>query len=102
MPVLSVWLMKHRSVQSRAKETFFDRILPVFGRSWSARRSGSAGSWCRRTWSRARVLLWLVGSQVGTELFPQVDSGQFVLRFRTPAGFGLRADAEVRASRSSR
>jgi multidrug efflux pump subunit AcrB len=32
------------------------------------------------------AVLWLVGGQVGTELFPQVDSGQFVLRFRTPPG----------------
>ena len=32
------------------------------------------------------LLLWLFGSQVGTELFPQVDSGQFVLRFRAPPG----------------
>ena len=30
------------------------------------------------------LILWLVGRQVGTELFPQVDSGQFVLRFRRP------------------
>ena len=32
------------------------------------------------------LLLWLVGTQVGTELFPQVDSGQFVIRFRAPPG----------------
>ncbi len=32
------------------------------------------------------VVLLGVGSQVGTELFPQIDSGQFVLRFRPPAG----------------
>ena len=27
-----------------------------------------------------------MGTQLGTELFPQVDSGKFVLRFRTPPG----------------
>ena len=32
------------------------------------------------------LILWLLGSQVGTELFPQVDSGEFVLRFRPPPG----------------
>src|SRR5436309_13284007 len=32
------------------------------------------------------VILLLLGLQVGTELFPQVDSGQFVLRFRPPPG----------------
>ena len=35
----------------------------------------------------------LVGTQLGTELFPQVDSGEFVLRFRMPPGTELRADA---------
>ena len=28
----------------------------------------------------------MLGLQVGTELFPQIDSGQFVLRFRPPPG----------------
>jgi multidrug efflux pump subunit AcrB len=32
------------------------------------------------------LVLWLVGLRVGTELFPEVDSGQFVLRFRAPPG----------------
>jgi len=32
------------------------------------------------------LVLWQVGGRLGTELFPQVDSGEFVLRFRPPAG----------------
>ena len=32
------------------------------------------------------LILWLLGLQVGTELFPQIDSGEFVLRFRPPPG----------------
>ncbi len=32
------------------------------------------------------LILWLVGMRLGTELFPQVDSGEFVLRFRPPPG----------------
>ena len=32
------------------------------------------------------LVLWVLGMQVGTELFPQIDSGQFVLRFRPPPG----------------
>ncbi len=32
------------------------------------------------------VLVFMQGLQVGTELFPQVDSGQFVLRLRSPPG----------------
>ncbi|HWE35131.1 MAG TPA: efflux RND transporter permease subunit [Isosphaeraceae bacterium] len=32
------------------------------------------------------LILGLLGLQVGRELFPQIDSGQFVLRFRPPPG----------------
>ncbi|OJW23027.1 MAG: hypothetical protein BGO49_28250 [Planctomycetales bacterium 71-10] len=32
------------------------------------------------------AILALLGLRVGTELFPQIDSGQFVLRFRPPPG----------------
>ena len=31
-------------------------------------------------------LLWVLGNRLGTERFPQVDSGQFVVRFRAPPG----------------
>ena len=32
------------------------------------------------------VILWQIGGRLGTELFPSVDSGQFQLRLRAPAG----------------
>jgi multidrug efflux pump subunit AcrB len=32
------------------------------------------------------LILAVLGLQIGTELFPQIDSGQFVLRFRPPPG----------------
>ena len=31
-------------------------------------------------------MIWLLGLQIGNELFPQIDSGEFVLRFRPPPG----------------
>lgn len=34
----------------------------------------------------AGVLVWQVGGRLGTEIFPTVDSGQFALRLRAPAG----------------
>jgi multidrug efflux pump subunit AcrB len=44
------------------------------------------------------LILGLVGTRLGTELFPQVDSGKFVLRFRMPPGtrFELTRQAWVR------
>ena len=35
---------------------------------------------------RVRCCLWRPGTRLGTELFPQVDSGEFVLRYRPPRG----------------
>ena len=36
-----------------------------------------------------------LGSLVGTELFPQIDSGQFVLRFRPPPGSSYELTREM-------
>ncbi len=35
------------------------------------------------------LVIGVLGMQVGTELFPQIDSGEFVLRFRPPPGSGF-------------
>ena len=89
VPVLTVWLMKHRETSSE-KATLFDRILPPFGRvvekiaelRWVAVPAYMAA---------CGLILWFLGRQVGTELFPRVNVGQFVLRFRAPPGseYGL-------------
>ena len=84
VPVLSVWVMRHKSEQA-AKKGFFDKLLRTY--------TGIVYAVIQRRRLAIPVyfvvcglLLWLVGGQVGTELFPSVDSGQFVLRFRSPPG----------------
>ena len=90
VPVLTVWLLRRAPgtpgrVDHAQKVTLFDRILPPFGRvveriaelRWITVPGYLAG---------CGLVLWLVGREVGKELFPQVDSGQFVLRFRAPPG----------------
>jgi multidrug efflux pump subunit AcrB len=84
VPVLSVWLIRHRGQESH-RAGLFERVLPRFARLVEAT--------VRRRWAvvlsylaACGLLIWLVGSRVGTELFPEVDSGQFVLRFRAPPG----------------
>ncbi len=85
VPVFSVWLIRHRAEEPAAKRGFIERILPSFQRL--------VYETIRLRWIivpayliACGVLLWVVGRQVGTELFPQVDSGQFVIRFRSPPG----------------
>ncbi len=67
------------------KPGLFDRFLKVYGRA--------VGWFVRLRWltvpaylAACGLVLWVLGLQVGTELFPQIDSGEFVLRFRPPPG----------------
>ncbi len=104
VPVLSVWLLKHHGAESSGqhgaethKPGLFERVQNVFGRvvggsvRWRWIVVPAYGIVC------AGVLV-LVGMQLGLELFPQVDSGQFVLRFRMPPGtnFDLTRQAWIR------
>ena len=86
VPVLCVYLLKHKAEpHDEEKKGLFDRFLAVYGTA--------VGWFVRLRWvtvpvylgASALVLLGL-GLQVGTELFPQIDSGEFVLRFRPPPG----------------
>ena len=84
VPVLSVWLVRHKGGHA-AKKGLFDTLLGVYNRIVEAV--------IRLRWIvvpgyfvACGLLFWLVGTQVGRELFPQVDSGQFVIRFRAPPG----------------
>ena len=81
VPVLSVWLMRHQGGQSESAG-FFDRILPHFGRLVD-RIARSRRIAVPVYLLVCGLILWFLGRQVGTELFPQIDAGQFVLRFRT-------------------
>ncbi len=85
VPILCVSLLKHMGGHGEGKPGLFDRMLKVYGKvvGWFVHLRylvvpaylGACG-----------LVLGALGLQVGTELFPQVDSGQFVLRFRPPPG----------------
>ncbi|HEY7156565.1 MAG TPA: efflux RND transporter permease subunit, partial [Gemmataceae bacterium] len=88
VPILCVYLLKHGKHGEGHGETeggLFNRMLKVYRK---------AVDWfVRLRWlvvpaylGGCLVILGLLGLQVGTELFPQVDSGQFVLRYRPPPG----------------
>jgi multidrug efflux pump subunit AcrB len=84
VPVLATWLMKHRG-HAVHRASLFDRVLPPFGRI--------VRKIARYRWVSVpaylvlcALVLWVVGRELGNELFPQVDSGQFVIRFRAPPG----------------
>ena len=84
VPVLSVWLVRHKG-EHAAEGGLFNMLLRVYNRLVAAV--------IRLRWIAVPgylvacgLLLALLGPQVGKDLFPQVDSGQFVIRFRAPPG----------------
>ena len=106
VPVLSVWLLKHSGGHGdggRAPPepgrpagplSALRRRLPSlsFGRVQAAFGTG-VGWLVRLRWvvvpgylAGCGLALWVLGTRLGTELFPQVDSGEFVIRFRAPPG----------------
>jgi multidrug efflux pump subunit AcrB len=84
VPILCVALLKHMGHQDE-EAGMFGRLLRVYRRA--------VGAFVRLRWlivpgylGGCALIILALGLQIGTELFPQIDSGQFVLRFRPPAG----------------
>jgi multidrug efflux pump subunit AcrB len=85
VPALSVWMLRKPSTRHKPKETFFDRLRVRYDR------------FARAVMKRRRIvvlsylvisgaIIFLVGGALGTEIFPVVDTGQFQLHLRAPAG----------------
>ncbi len=84
VPILCVYLLKHAE-HGDEKRGLFGLLLAGYGKvvNW----------FVRLRWITVPaylivclLILAVIGLQVGTELFPQIDSGEFVLRFRPPPG----------------
>jgi multidrug efflux pump subunit AcrB len=87
VPILCVALLKHHGGHGKGegKPGLFDRLLKVYGKAvhWFV---GLRWLTVPAYLGACGLVLWLLGLQVGNELFPQIDSGEFVLRFRPPPG----------------
>jgi multidrug efflux pump subunit AcrB len=87
VPVVSVWLLRHyhQPHESETRRFSFVRIRNGYTRllrwlmplRWVIVPAYLAA---------AGLLIWLVGGQVGREIFPTVDAGQFQLRMKAPTG----------------
>ena len=97
VPIMSVYLLKHKGDhggRGEEKPGLFDRLLGGYHRAVDA--------FVGLRWVVVPVYLvacglviGLIGLQVGTELFPQIDAGEFVLRFRPPAGSSYELTREM-------
>ncbi len=84
VPILCVYLLKHGE-HGDEKGGLFGLLLAGYGKV--------VNGFVRLRWITVPaylvgclLILGVIGLQVGTELFPQIDSGEFVLRFRPPPG----------------
>ncbi len=84
VPVMSVWLLK-LNPEHVGKKGLFDKVEAAYERFVGgvvALRYLVVPAYL----GVVTLILVAAGSRLGTELFPQIDSGQFVLRFRPPPG----------------
>src|SRR4051794_29770999 len=84
VPIMCVSLLKHKG-HGEQQGGMFDRFLKVYRKVVS--------SFVSLRWllvpgylAACGLVIWLLGVRIGNELFPQIDSGEFVLRFRPPPG----------------
>ena len=84
VPILCVSLLRHMGHHDE-DHGLFARFLKVYRKA--------VGWFVHLRWflvpgylAACGLILGVLGLQIGTELFPQIDSGQFVLRFRPPPG----------------
>ena len=86
VPVLSTWLLRGRhAATGQERRSLFDRILGSYERALAAL--------VRWRWAAmpaylvlCALVIVIIGSDLGLEIFPKVDAGRFQIRMRTPTG----------------
>src|SRR5258705_4845951 len=93
VPVLSTWLLREQRVADHG-EGLFSRV-----QHWYGRRVQRSMNFRWQILACYVVIvgvgLFLIGRRLGTDIFPTVDSGQFQLRLRAPAGARVERTEEM-------
>ena len=84
VPIMCVYLLKHKA-EPEERKGLFDKIQSAF-RSLLQQLVRFRWIVVPAYLAICALVLWQLGGRLGTELFPQIDSGEFVLRFRPPPG----------------
>jgi multidrug efflux pump subunit AcrB len=101
VPVLSVWVLRGHRVPSRAHAALkeprfsFERVRKLYEHFLRTVVLRYRLVLLPAYFVVAGLVLWLVGTRLGTEIFPQVDSGQFQLRVKAPVGTRIERTEEV-------
>jgi multidrug efflux pump subunit AcrB len=94
VPILSIWMLRMASTHRQPQETFFDRLRAKYDRvahTVMKRRRIVVFSYL----AISGAIIFLVGGALGTEIFPVVDTGQFQLHLRAPAGTRIERTEQI-------
>jgi multidrug efflux pump subunit AcrB len=94
VPVVCVWVLKHHGRHGHQETGRFERVRQRFERVVVA-LVGHRYLVALAYLGVCALVLWQLGGRLGTELFPQIDSGEFVLRFRPPRGSNYEITREM-------
>jgi multidrug efflux pump subunit AcrB len=92
VPVMSVWLLQHQHAAveagffARLQAKYTEAVTSLLHFRWLVIGGYAVG---------AAAVIWLAGSQLGWEIFPTVDAGQFQLRLRAPTGTRIERTEEI-------
>jgi multidrug efflux pump subunit AcrB len=97
VPILTVYLLKPQEPHEGDGEKapgLFDRVRD--GYHWAVERFVRFRWWVVVGYLAAcGLIVGVLGMELGTGLFPRIDSGEFVLRFRSPPGSSFELTREL-------
>ncbi len=99
VPVMATWLLRkpHHAHAADGKHALFSFETLRRSYSWLLKAVILRLRWVLLPVyvAAAALIVWLVGGQLGTEIFPRVDSGQFQLRVKAPVGTRIERTEEL-------
>ena len=94
VPVVCVWILKHHGHHKDKETGLFERVQNQFERVVEKLVQFRYVVGLLYL-AACGLVLWQIGMRLGTELFPQIDSGEFVLRYRPPRGSNFEISREM-------
>ncbi|HEX9464656.1 MAG TPA: efflux RND transporter permease subunit [Alphaproteobacteria bacterium] len=94
VPILSVWTLRAAPEHRHSRDTFFDRLRGRYDRIARAvveRRRTVVFSYLVMT----GAIILFIGGSLGTEIFPVVDTGQFLLHLRAQPGTRIERTEQI-------
>lgn len=94
VPVLSVWLLRHAHGETDSRKTLFDRLRGSYERLLATFVRFRL-AWVALYLVASGLIIVVVGTQLGRDIFPRAGASQFRLRLRGPDGTNFARSEEI-------